>query len=252
LVSKLWQQVKIEKEAYDQALTEYKTLRTNFNAKRNRLMDSFHPARVDDLCSQSIKAINGSWNTVGLTRGMREMIRLINANFVECSLAGEDILRLMEGVYRTFHERFKFEKMEMPLLDFEVPRTKLKLLIYETERFCKDPVNILMTEKRFMVRRFWRILVEQSRQILYEARSQTENWLQTVPLPLETRIKDHKAQLESRLATLASINNEGGAMQEEVIKLEGEQRTLQDHLTLINRLANKMRDVGAGAAAKPE
>jgi hypothetical protein len=248
MVTKLWQQVKQEKEDYDLALTEYKAIRNTFNTKRNTLMDTFHASRVDAICSQSLKAINDSWNTVGLTRGMREMIRLLNANFIECAQSGEDILRVMEGAYRTFHERFKFQEMQMPPLDFDAPRTKLKLLIYETERFCRDPVNIVMTEKRFMVRRFWRMLVEHSRQILNEARSQTENWLQTVPLPLETRIKDHKAQLEARLATLAAINNEGGAMQEQVNILNGHKRELEDHLALIQRLAGKMRDVGRETA----
>lgn len=246
LVAKLWKQVKLEKEAYDLALTEYKGLRGTFNTRRDALMDAFHPSRVDGICSQSLRAINDSWNTVGLTRGMREMIRLLNGNFIECAHAGEEILRLMEGVYKTFHERFNFGQMEMPSLDFDGPRTKLKLLIYETERFCKDPVNIVMTEKRFMVRRFWRMLVEQSRQILHDARSQTENWLHTVPLPLETRIKDHKTQLEARLATLASINNEGGAIREQVTILNGRKRELEDHLALITRLADKMRDVGVG------
>jgi cell division septum initiation protein DivIVA len=244
LVNKLWQQVKVEKDAYDQALREYKTQRTTFNTKRNALMDRFHPGKIDDICERSLKAINDSWNTVGLTRGMRELIRSINANFGGCAQAGEEIWLLMEGVYRTFHERFKFEQMEMPPLDFEGPRNKLKLLVYETENFCKDPVNIVMTEKRFLVRRFWRMLVEESRNIMSEARSVTDTWLQTVPLPLETRIKDHKTQLDARLATLASINNEGGAIKDEVAKLKVQQQELEAHLALIRGLVDKMRDVG--------
>ena len=69
----------------------------------------------------------------------------------------------------------------------------MQILIYETEQFCKDPVNIVMTEKRFMVRRFWRMLIDQARKIFNEARADTERWLAAVPLPLETQIKDHKA-----------------------------------------------------------
>ncbi len=243
LVTKLWQEVKVEKDSYDQALREYKTQRATFNTQRNALMDEFHPSKVDDVCARSLKAINDSWNTVGLTRGMRELIRSINGNFAHCAKAGEEILQLMEGVYRTFHERFKFEQMEMPPLDFDGPRNKLKLLVYETESFCKDPVNIVMTEKRFLVRRFWRMLVEESRNIMSEARSVTDTWLQTVPLPLETRIKDHKTQLDARLASLASINSEGGAIKDEVAKLKEQQISLEEHLALIRRLADKMRDV---------
>ncbi len=245
LVSKMWQQVSVEKEAYNAALAEYKIQRAAFNAKRNALIDAFNPAKLDLACARSMEAINGSWTTPGLTRGMREIIRSINVEFNACSQAGEDILQLMERVYDTFHERFKFEKMEMPPLDFESSRMKLKLLVYETEQFCKDPVNIVMTEKRFMVRRFWRMLVDQSRKIFGEARADTERWLQNVPMPLETRIKDHKAQLEARLTSLGSINDRGGAMQAELHKLQGQRRAIEDELQLITRLVAKMRDIGA-------
>ncbi len=245
LVSKMWQQVSVEKEAYNAALAEYKTQRAAFNAKRNALIDAFNPTKLDIACSRSLDAINGSWTTPGLTRGMREIIRSINVEFNACTKAGEDILHLMERVYDTFHERFKFEKMQMPSLDFESSRVKLKLLVYETEQFCKDPVNIVMTEKRYMVRRFWRMLVDQSRKIFNEARTETERWLQNVPLPLETRIKDHKAHLEARLASLGSINDRGGAMQEELRKLQGQRRAIEDELQLITRLVAKMRDIGA-------
>jgi hypothetical protein len=247
LVSKMWQQVSVEKEAYNAALAEYKTQRAAFNAKRNALIDAFNPTKLDIACSRSLDAINGSWTTPGLTRGMREIIRSINVEFNACTQAGEDILRLMERVYGTFHERFKFEKMVMPPLDFESSRVKLKLLVYETEQFCKDPVNIVMTEKRYMVRRFWRMLVDQSRKIFNEARTETERWLQNVPLPLETRIKDHKAHLEARLVSLGSINDRGGAMQAELLKLQEQRRALEDELQLISRLVAKMRDIGAAA-----
>jgi Dynamin family len=242
VTAKLWQQVTAERESYNDAVAEYKTQRTTFNQKRNALVEAFDQAKLDDVCKRSVQAMNDSWTTPGLTRGMRELIRSINTQFNECSAAGEEILGLMEGVYNTFHERFKFARMSTPPLQFEGARDKLKLLVYETEQFCKDPVNIVMTEKRFMVRRFWRMLIEQARSIFNEAREQTERWLQTVPLPLETSIKDHKTQLEARLESLAKVNNRGGAIGEELNKLEGERHDIERQLEVIARLVAKMRE----------
>lgn len=244
LTMKLWQKVSAEKEAYNEALTEYKIQRTSFNQKRNALLDVFNPTKLDIICSRSLQAINDSWTTVSLTRGMRELIRLIGDEFKAVNLAGDDVLRLMEGVYNTFHVRFKFDKMDFPPLDFEGPRNKLQLLIYETEQFCKDPVNIVMTEKRFMVRRFWRMLVDSARKIFNEARADTERWLAAVPLPLETQIKDHKAQLQSRLDSLAKINERGGAIAEEVNKLQAQRKEIQAQVEMITILIMKVRDVG--------
>ncbi len=244
LTMKMWQKANAEKEAYNQALAEYKVQRGAFNVKRNALLEVFSPTKLDLLCSRSLQAINDSWTTPGLTSGMRELIKQIRSDFAAVSLAGADVLRLMEGVYNTFHVRFQFEKMEMPPLDFEGASNKLQLLVYETEQFCKDPVNMVMTEKRFMVRRFWRMLVEQARKIFNEARADTEQWLAAVPLPLETQIKDHKAQLEQRLASLAKINERGSAIQEEMSKLQAERAEIQKQLDLITGLIMKVREVG--------
>ncbi len=250
LTMKLWQKVSAEKEAYNDALTEYKVQRTAFNQKRNSLLDVFNPTKLDIICSKSLQDINDSWTTVNLTRGMRKLIKLIGDEFKAVNLAGDDVLRLMEGVYNTFHVRFKFDKMDFPPLDFEGPRNKLQILIYETEQFCKDPLN-LMTEKRFMVRRFWRMLVDSARKIFNDARADTERWLAAVPLPLETQIKDHKAQLQARLDSLAKINERGGAITEEVNKLQAQRKEIQVQVEMITLLIMKVREVGPAKEATP-
>lgn len=249
LTIQLWKKVSAEKEAYNEALTEYKIQRTAFNQKRNALLDVFNPTKLDVLCSRSHQALNDSWTTRGLTSGMRELIRLLGDEFKAVNLAGDDIFRLMEGVYNTFHVRFKFDQMDFPPLDFEGPRNKLQLLIYETEQFCRDPVNIVMTEKRFMVRRFWRMLIDAARKIFNEARTDTERWLAAVPLPLETQIRDHKATLQSRLDSLAKINARGGAITEEVTKLQAQRKEIQSQVDMITALIMKVRDVGAPPSA---
>ncbi len=241
---KLWQKISKQKEAYTAALTEYKTQRMSFNHKRDALLDLFNPTKLDALCSSSLQAINDSWTTPGLTRGMRELIRLIQEDFKAVCLAGEDIRHLMEGVYNTFQQRFKFEIMDFPSLDFEGPRLQLRTLIIETEEFCKNPINIMMTEKRFMVKRFWRMLVDQARLILNEARADTDRWLTAVPMPLETQIRDHKVLLQARLDSLAKINGRGGAMEEEIATLQAQRKGLEDQVAMITQLIRQVRDVG--------
>ena len=249
LVTKLWQRVSQEREAYNAALSEYKVQRAAFNQRKNGLLDAFNPTQLDTLCAQSLQAINDSWTTPGLTRGMRELIRLIGDDFDNVTLAGEDVRQLMEGVYGTFRQRFGFTSMEFPPLDFEGPRGRLSLLIHETEQFCKDPINIVVTEKRFMVRKFWRQLVEESRVIFNEARANTERWLTAVPLPLETQIRDHKAQLEARVASLQKIKERGSGINEEVAKLNAQLAEVQRQITVISGLIRQIRDVGPSPEA---
>lgn len=244
---KLWQKISQEKEAYAAALAEYKVQRASFNQKRDALLDSFNPTKLELLCAQSLQEMNDSWTTMSLTRGMRDLVRRIHADFKAVCLSGEDIRHLMEGVYNTFEQRFKFGRMDFPPLDFDGPRGQLQLLISETEEFCKDPVNIVMTEKRWMVRRFWRMLVGQARVIFNGARADTDRWLTAVPLPLETQIRDHKAQLQSRLDSLAKINSRGGTMEEEIATLHKQRLELAAQVTMITDLIAQVRDVAPSA-----
>lgn len=244
LITKLWQKVNQDKENYNAALNEYKAQRSIFSQKKNAVLDLFNPTRLDVLCAQSLQAINDSWTTPGLTRGMRELIKLFNEDFDRVKLAGEDILKLMEGVYGTFRVRYNFTNMEFPELDFEEPRAKLTVLVHEAEQFCRDPINIVMTEKRFMVRKFWRQLVDESKIIFNSVRANTERWLTAVPLPLEAQIRDHKAQLEARLQSLQKLTDKGGSINEEVAKINKELADVQRQITVITTLIRKVRDVG--------
>ena len=250
LVTKLWERVNKEREAYNAALSEYKVQRAAFNLKKNAVLDAFNPIQLDALCNKSLQAINDSWTTPGLTRGMRELIRLVGDDFDQVKSAGEDISRLMEGVYSTFKVRFGFAAMEFPRLDFEGPHAKLAVLMHETEQFCKNPVNIVMTEKRFMVRKFWRQLIDESRSIFNRARANTERWLTAVPLPLETQIRDHKAQLEARVASLQKINDRSSSINEEVAKVQAQLADAQHQITLIAGLIRKVQDVGPSSETR--
>ena len=101
-----------------------------------------------------------------------------------------------------------------------------------------------MIEKRYMVRRFWRMLVDSARRIFNGARTDLDRWLTAVPLPLETQIRDHKAQLQARLDSLAKINERGGAIDEEVATLQKQRQGLEGQITMITQLILQVRDIG--------
>ena len=99
-----------------------------------------------------------------------------------------------------------------------------------------------------MVQRFWRLLVNRARLIFNEARADTDRWLTAVPLPLETQIRDHKAQLQSRLDSLAKINLRGSAMDEEIVTLQKQRQGLESQIAMITQLIVQVRDVGPSSA----
>ncbi len=251
VVTKLWQKITAEKGAYNAALAEYKVNHSKFSAKRSALMDMLNPAKLDAMLAQSAKALDDSWTTVGLQRGMRELSKLMNEDFERVFAASEDIKKLMQGVYNTFVEKFGFQKMTIPSLDLELHATKLKLLVAETDAFSRDPINVA-NYKSFFVKKFYASLVAQARSLFGDARAQSERWVQAVTLPLEVQIKDHKQQLQSRLDNLSKINEKSSGINERLAELKGQAETLAGQREMIEGLLERVSRGGALAAPAGE
>jgi len=133
----------------------------------------------------------------------------------------------------------------LPKLDLEPHRQKLVLLVQQTEQFANDPLNILAKEKHFVVRNFHRNLVNSARATFNDAKIQSERWLQGVVLPLEIQMKDHKAQLQSRLDSLAKINEKTTSINEQMAMLRAAEQDLKRQREMIDGLISRVAEHGA-------
>ncbi len=253
VVQKLWTKITAEKNAYNAALAEYKVNQSTFNAKRGALMDMLNAAKLDQMLASSAQAMEDSWTTVGLQRAMRELSKLMSADFAHVFAASEDIKKLMQGVYNTFTEKFGFQKMKLPALDFETHNVRLQLLVHETDAFSRDPVNVAHY-KGPMVRKFHGSLVAQARGLFVDARQQSERWCQAVTMPLETQMRDHKAQLQGRLDNLSKINEKSTGIHDQLAALKQEGEELARQRAMIDGLLQRVsreEAIATGEAPPP-
>ncbi len=236
VVAKLWAKITAEKNAYNAALAEYKVNFSQFSARKAVLVDLLNTTKLDAVLAKSAQAIEDSWTTVGLQRGMNELVRDMSENFETVFRESEDVKKLMQGVYNTFIAKFAFQKMTLPALDLDPHRTKLQLLVHQTDAFVKDPVNVVVKEKHFVVRNFYATLVKEARKNFSDAKNQTERWLQAVILPLEVQIKDHKAQLQARLDNLSKINEKTTTINEQMALVRAAEADLKRQRDMIEGL----------------
>ncbi len=239
ITTKLWEKITNDRREYMASVEEYKQKRGEFKRQRDVLVEMLNPVKLDFVLGQSRAAIEGTWTTMGLSRSMQSLFDAINGEFSHVHALSETMKIMMQEAYDYFHQQYKFDKMQLPSLDLENLRLKLKLLMHETQLFCRDPVN-LMTEKGFLIRRFYGSLVNQAQQLFGDARAECERWLKSVPLPLEMQIKEHKAQLETRLANLAKINENSTALQDNMVKIKSEQGDLVMQKDLIEKLIGRL------------
>jgi hypothetical protein len=112
----------------------------------------------------------------------------------------------------------------------------------------KDPVNVVVKEKHFVVKNFYATLVKEARRNFGDAKTQTERWVQAVVLPLEVQIKDHKAQLQSRLDNLAKINEKTTSINEQMALLKGAEAELRKQREMIEGLIQRVSQHEARAS----
>ena len=250
VVTKLWQKITAEKNAYNTSLAEYKVNSAQFNAKRAALMDRLNPSHLDHIMAKSEAAMEKSWTTVGLQRSMREMSRLMSEDFETVFVASEDIKKMMQGVYNTFIQKFGFQKMTLPSLDLDPQRTKLKLLVHEAEAFSRDPVNVAHYTGPF-IKKFYNTIVKQARATFTDAKTQADRWVQAVIMPLETQMKDHKQLLQSRLDNLSKINEKTTTINEQMAELKKVEADLKKQRDMIEGLIARV-SASEGRAPIPD
>ena len=240
VVQKLWATITAEKNAYNTALAEYKVNHAQFSAKKTALLDLLNPQKLDQALAKSAQSIEDSWTTITLQRGMNSLVKDLEQDFQAVFLASEDIKKLMQGVYNTFIQKFRFQKMTLPSLDLEPQKTKLQLLVMQTEQFVKDPVNVVVKEKHFVVKNFYGTLVKEARKCYNDAKHQSERWIQAVVLPLEVQMKDHKNTLQSRLDNLAKINEKTSSINEQMAVLKAAEADLRKQREMIDGLVARV------------
>jgi Dynamin family len=239
VTTKLWEKITGDKREYTAAVEEYKRKRLEFKGQRDVLIEMLNPVKIDFVLTKSRDTIEGTWTTTGLSRSMQTLFQTIHDEFNRVHSLSENMKLMMQESYDYFHQHYKFQKLSIPGLDLEALRLKLQLLMHETHVFCRDPVNI-MTEKSFLIKKFYSSLVSQAQQIFGAARAECERWLKTVPLPLEMQIREHKTQLEQRLSNLAKINDNSNALQGNMVRLKAEQGELVLQKQLIEQLISKL------------
>ena len=211
-----WQQLAAEKVRYNGALALFRQVKSRLLASRNRLSGELSPARTEQIWRGALEDIAGTWTTVGLTRGMRSLMRSIEKDFATIAASADDMQKTLAGNYSELSRQFGLPSTRYAKLNLAGAGKDLELLAYKTEEFCADPRNVVFLEKSFMIQRFWNTLVEQSIAVRKNAISDLERWTSAALLPVELRLAEQKKQLVTRLESIERIRTAATTAQAEI------------------------------------
>jgi hypothetical protein len=213
IVAQMRDKMMADKQTYEETTRNFNVTRKIVSQQGMELLARLDDERMDKMLEESMMAINDSWTTAGLIRGMNLLIRRMSSEFDHASQQCGAIKQLLNAAYQRFHEAHGLAQVDPPMLELGRYRSRLDELMVSTQEFCADPLNIML-EKRFMVKKFYIGLVTQARIVFQQVRMEAETWLRLTLDPIVARIKEHKAQLEHRLENINKVHTNLGSIQE--------------------------------------
>jgi len=228
-----------EKDSYDATADQFRATRKMVQGQGEHLLSHLSEDTLDAILKGGRETMEGSWTTRGLTGGIRQLSEQMGARFQQATQLADNVLDALDQAYIRFHRQHHLPKMQVPRLDLGAYRNRLEMLTRETEAFCKDPANLLL-EKRFMIRRFYAGLAEESRKAFKLARLEAERWLRIALDPVMTRIREHKQYLDTRLASLQQILENMGTLHSRMAQIKQEIGNLRHDKVELGRIAAQL------------
>lgn len=206
VVQKLLDKAQADKMFYEQTVKSFNITRGVISQQGKALLASLGQAKLDEILDKSRNSIEKSWTTAGLLRSMQSLFGNATQQFDKIQHHAGQIKGLVDAAYRRFHEQHGFAELSPPALSLAAPLQSLHGLAQQTTDFCNDPVNI-MTEKSFLIRKFYGGLVTAAEAIFEQAQAESEVWLRASLTPLMSQIRDYKSQIERRIETVKQIHD---------------------------------------------
>lgn len=239
VVQKLLDKVTADRHVYEESLRTYSVASQKVHQQGEALMHQLSMKRLDQMLDKAREDIGDSWTTRGLNNGMKRLIQQTSALAQGITQEGLELQKLSEELYRMFHAKHGFEPRIPPKLDMSEFRQSMENLVKLTEDFCEDPVNV-MTEKHFLVRKFFFSLVTEARNIFETAHHDAGVWLKGLLAPLKLQIAEHKAQLDKRTESLMKIHENLDALQKNIAEAEANCKAVQAQGAAIDQILLKL------------
>jgi hypothetical protein len=180
-----------------------------------------------------------NWTTLGLKTNMRALFDDMRSNMQTVVEQSEQARKLIRSIYRRFQLDHNFTAIQPKMFSIMRYRVELELLHQEAEIFRKSTVTT-MTEKHFVVKRFFVAMVSRARDIFFQAKQEVDIWLKSALEPLVFQIREHKEQMERRLLDLQKVSRSKDTLELRVHELEQQYNSVAKQLTMLRNIHNDL------------
>ncbi|MEO8038920.1 MAG: dynamin family protein [Betaproteobacteria bacterium] len=224
-----------DKVVYQQNMEAFKANYGVALKRGHQILGTLSDDELDRILGENQKNIEGSWTTSGLMGSMSALFDKFGEGADKILAFATEAKRFVDGVYLTFHEKHGFPKLSPPGLNLEKHIIKMNQLRDVTDKFCRDPVNV-MTEKHFLVRKFYGGLVAEAKAVFQQVRGEFESWLKGALVPLSMQLRDHQKLLERRVESIRKISGDISSLQDRAKLLGSSRADLQKQVDELSQI----------------
>lgn len=240
-VRTLLKEVSDEKKRYEDSLLSFKVASESISKLGQEMLAQLDSNRLLELTDKSRETIQQSWTTLGLNKGIKQLVSDSNVLAQDINALAQQIQLDAQQLYIHFHQTHGFEPLSPEALDLSNFIHSMQEIARITEQFCADPINV-MTEKHFVIRKFFKSLGVQVELIFDEARRKIRQWLQEILTPLLLQINAHKTHLDNRNEALMQHHQDDKANRTKIALQRELYTTTQNHCAQLDKLMlNVMR-----------
>ena len=251
-VDALLSKVSADRKLYEETVRTFNTGGQRIMQSGEALMHKLSLSQLDKMLDKSRDKIGDSWTTRSLNLGMKSLVKETIELSEQISRESHELSDTGESLYRLFQTQHGFEQYKPAALDMTGFHQGMLELQQLADEFCADPVNV-MTEKHFLIRKFFYTLMAQARSQFENARHDTGMWLKGLLAPLKLQISEHKTHLDQRTEALMAIHKNMESLQKTIDELEAQRIALQNQSAALDQILLKLMKSAqkAGPAKSP-
>ncbi len=195
-----------ERKRYESSVLTFNQGNEKIKRLSEKLLRHLSLGYLNTTLEQTKQDMGDSWTTLNLNKSMRKLTKLAINLAEEVKVEATTIKKHADELYQLFYSKHGFEKTQAISLNIDSFIQDIQSLEKITRDFCTDPINML-TEKHFLIRRFYLGLVTQIQALFEQAQVNCTIWLNVVIGELKTQINVHKKALDKRAETLMESDN---------------------------------------------
>ncbi len=242
VIEAMMQKTREEQALYMKNINSFQISRKVLKDHAMTLREALDMEKLEQKIKRTRHRMSGNWTTLGLKTNMQHLFDDMRGEMQIVTKESEQIRKLIRSIYQRFHQEHGFTAAQPKTFSIMRHRMDLDLLTQEAEIFRNSPVTA-MTEKHFVVKRFFVAMVSRARDVFFQARQEINAWIKICLEPLVFEIHNHHDNIEHHLQDLKKINQSRDTLKTRIVELEQQHQAIAQDLTALRNMHNRLTNL---------